>query len=190
MINFVEATYIYMYEVALYHPPNLPVSQPDMHLLRIDYLTACMFATKAALDNAIGHSLIHMNMTSILGFSHAAQVLYKLCVLEYPGWDRALCRATVDVLWYFEQAALRMEQASAELLEECGTGEANIYSQAGPAWRATAAIWKEGLESATATLELQAEGGLVGENAPPFDAMDTSWLNVPDDVWFSNILFG
>lgn len=179
-----------MYEIALYHPPSIPASQPDLHLLRTEYLTACMYATKAALDNATGHSLIHMNMASVLGFSHAAQVLYKLSVLDYPGWDRTLCRATVDVLWYFEQAACSMERANAQLIQEYGGEVANVYSQAGPAWRATAAIWKEGLENATVTVEPQAEAGFVGENAAAFDPMDTSWLNIPDDVWFSNVLFG
>jgi hypothetical protein len=148
-----------------------------------------MYAAKSALDNYISTSLIHMNMPAILGFSHAAQVLYKLSILESPSWDRALCRATVDVLWYFEQAACSMERAAADLSLECSAGDDTVYSQAGPAWRGTAAIWREGLEAATVPPEQSGLGG--GENAQAFDtqgfdAMDTTWLSMPDDIWFSN----
>jgi len=149
-----------------------------------------MYAAKSSLDNYIATPLIHMNMPGMLGFSHAAQVLYKLSILDYHGWDRDLCRATVDVLQYFEQAACSMEQASAELRQEVGEGVETVYSQAGLGWRGTAAIWREGLETATAA-PVPDQMGLDGDEvrafeAPGFDIMDTSWLSMPDDIWFSN----
>jgi hypothetical protein len=164
------------------------MSQPVLDLQRTEYLTACMYATKSSLDNFISTSLIHMNMHSVLVFSHSAQVLYKLSVLDYPGWDRTLVRATIDVVWYFEQAAIRMEEGDAELKQECPEGVENVYSQAGQAWRGTAAVWREGLESATAALE-QERMAFVGENVSGFDPMDTSWLSMTDDLWFSNFGF-
>ncbi|KAF2690512.1 hypothetical protein K458DRAFT_289235 [Lentithecium fluviatile CBS 122367] len=184
--SFLHATYVHIYEAALLHPPTSPMSQPVLDLQRTEYLTACMYATKKALDNYVSTSMIHMNMHSILSFSHAAQTLYKLSVLDYPGWDRTMVRATIDVMWYFEQAACKMEEASEMLKPECGDGVENIYSHAGPAWRSTAAIWREGLESAMAIPE--PEVGPIGEDsgAIGFPTMDTSWLSIPDDIWFSN----
>jgi hypothetical protein len=178
-----------MYEAAFYQPPSSMISPPTFDFQRIEYLTACMYATKSALDTIAATPMLYMSMLSILGLSHAAQVLYRLSILDYPGWDRALCRATVDVLWYFEEYACNMERADAHLKQEMGEKSSTLYSEAGPAWRGTALIWREGLEKATVVAR-QEQTELGTDVVPDFDhfgIMDPAWLSMSDDIWFSNL---
>jgi hypothetical protein len=64
-----------------------------------------------------------MNTATMLPWTHAIQVLFKLSVLEMPGWDRHIVHATADVLSYFSRAAELMETADRDLQRLTGMPE-------------------------------------------------------------------
>lgn len=168
---YLHHTEMQIYEAALYDISSSPSSSLDLQ--RIEYLTACLHACKAAFDNYFATPTITFNMVMVLTFSHACQVLYTLSVIDYPGWDRVAARATVDVLWCFEQAGVRFEEASRQLQEETGSAE-NIFSLAGGSdgMKPVAAKWKESLEMAT--------GGGMDFSTGAFGDL---WMSDPD-LWY------
>lgn len=182
VLCYLHSTSVIIHEAALVYPPLGPMIQPAVDLQRVEYLTACLQATKASLEGYLSLGLIHMNMSAILSFSHATQVLYKLSVLDYPGWDLSIVRATADVLWYFEQSERELEKADEEVRLEGGE-QNSIFIKAAEALRSTIPIWKAGLDSALARAA-DNHPVLPNDVTSGFEAMDTSWLSFPDDIWF------
>ena len=125
-------------------------------------------------------------MPAVLSFSHAAQVLYKLSVLDYPGWDRSVVRTTADVLLYFDQAASQLDQEAEEFQRETGCLASHLIV-ASEKMRDMIKPWKEALENATTATTTRVDAtGPDADHVTGFEPMDTAWLSLPDDVWFSN----
>ncbi|KAJ4296886.1 hypothetical protein N0V90_006934 [Kalmusia sp. IMI 367209] len=160
--------YLYSTEVQIHEAVLYDLSPPPSNTLdlqRIEYLTACLHACKASLDNYLTIPSITMNMVTVLAFSNSCQVLYTLSVIDYLGWDRNAARATADVLWYFDHVCIRFEEACRQLQQESGSDD-NVYSLAGghEGLKAVSAKWRESLETATGSGTVFAAGlGSMGD---------------------------
>jgi hypothetical protein len=169
-----------IHEAALYPAAGQIHQALDPH--RTEYLFACLHATKSALDNFLALNFIHISMPTILSFSHGTQVLYKLSILEHPGWDRAVVRATADVLWYLEQCAEKMAQTDEAISGE--GGQTSVFLKGCEAMRATVVSWGQALESAGTD---SVTTGLTSDASVGLEATDVSWMNFGDDVWFPEV---
>ncbi|KAL1598041.1 hypothetical protein SLS60_008529 [Paraconiothyrium brasiliense] len=170
-------------EVQIYEPALLgltsPISNATLEYQRIEYLTSCLYACKASLDNYMIIPSVTMNMVQVLAFSNTCQVLYSLSVIDYPGWDRYAARATADVLWYFDRVCAKFEEACRQLEEETGSPD-NVFSLAGghEGLKSLSAKWRENLETATG----------IGMDFPTGElgGAGDAWLTNAD-MWFTNV---
>ncbi|CAI6342284.1 unnamed protein product [Periconia digitata] len=186
-------------------PNASPALDPDINLQCITTLTTCLHSCKSALNSYVDMRFDHMNMSMIFSWMHVMHILFKLSVLDFPNWDRALMRATADPLYYFSRTITMLKTAHEELKELSGSCE-NIFTKAPDIMKAKIGIWKEHLENhdaATAATAMAMPGGMTSSAMPVgglgqdafngnnlamgFDVMDTSWLNFQDDMFFSNI---
>jgi hypothetical protein len=180
--NEMVLLYLYGTEVQIHEPAlfglDSAASNPTLDYQRIEYLTACLQACKASLDNYLTIPAITMNMVQVLAFSNTCQILYSLSVIEYPGWDRYTARATADVLWYFDRVCTKFEEARCQLAEESGSQE-NVFSLAGghEGLKSLSANWRENLESATG-VGMHFTGQLGG--------VEDAWMTNAD-MWFTNV---
>lgn len=87
----------------------------SLDLEEVDILNQGLLSAKSEIENYLsfkpGHYL-GMDMALVLQFRHSVQMVYRLSLLEDPGWDRACVGDTVDMISCLEQAAQRLEQAS------------------------------------------------------------------------------
>lgn len=187
VLCYLHSTEVLIHEGALSNPPTSPLAPETIDLQRTEYLSACLQAAKATLDNYLSINTVSINMPTVLSFSHAAQVLFKLSVIDIPGWDGRMARATADVIWYLEQVAKNLDLANETL--SCASGGAeSVFLKGGDTLRGVIGMWKDGLDSATAAAGMSAESEVLeGDAATGFDPTDTSWLNFPDDVWFADV---
>ncbi|KAF2645528.1 hypothetical protein P280DRAFT_465347 [Massarina eburnea CBS 473.64] len=182
VMTYLHCTKILVYETAIF--PSPPPADPSLDFQRITFLTSCLQACKTTLETFNNMKSIHMNMPIGLAWKHAIQTLFKLSVLELPGWDRLLVRSTADVVAYFAKAVDNMEAADEELKSLTG-GMDNVFTKTRDSLRSTVDVWREHMERYDETL--RTEGiGLNGLGS--FDFMDTSWLSFTDDVPLSSML--
>lgn len=180
--NTMVMLFLYGTEVQIYEPALFGIgstsSNATLDFQRIEYLTVCLQACKASLDNYLGIPSITMNMVQVLVFSNTCQVLYTLSVAEHPGWDRYTARATADVLWYFDRVCTKFDEAREQLAEESGSQE-NVFSLAGghEGLRSLSVTWRANLESATGVgMDFTRDIGGVGD----------AWMTNAD-LWFTNV---
>ncbi|KAF1955828.1 hypothetical protein CC80DRAFT_548896 [Byssothecium circinans] len=195
VLCYLHCTTIIIHEIAIFSPPE-PVSDPALDFQRISALTACLHACKATLEAFTGLKMINTNMATVFAWTHAMQVLFRLSVLELPGWDRQMVRATADVLVYLSKAADMVEAGHEDIKKMSGGGE-NMLTGTSGAVRSTLGIWREHLvKYGVVGAETDVAGGggealgteTVGlDGLEGFDLMDTSWLTFPDEVWLSNV---
>ncbi|PWY80823.1 hypothetical protein BO94DRAFT_470367 [Aspergillus sclerotioniger CBS 115572] len=104
-------TEITLYEVAIAKPP----ADEEMSTQRLDHLYAALQVVKRFFDLFLtiapaGYtSLALPNLTQV---SHCLVTLLRLSTLDYPGWDKAAVRRSVDILAVAEQIATRMGQVA------------------------------------------------------------------------------
>ncbi|KAK8110566.1 uncharacterized protein PG998_007023 [Apiospora kogelbergensis] len=106
----------------LYIPPemNAQALQRDRPFLwlciraRIEYLHMCLQVTKAYLErfHKLDAAAIAVCCSSVMfHFACAMKVLYRLLLLEDPGWDRVEARKEVDIVHHLEQVVDKFERA-------------------------------------------------------------------------------
>jgi hypothetical protein len=180
--NDMVLLYLYATEVQIHEPALFSIdpaaTNATLDYQRIEYLTACLHACKASLDNYLTIPAITMNMVQVLAFSNTCQILYSLSLIQYPGWDRYTVRATADVLWYFDRVCAKFEEACCQLAEESGSQE-NVFSLAGghEGLKSLSAKWRENLEYTTGVgMDFTGELGGVGD----------AWMTNAD-MWFTNV---
>ena len=86
-----------------------------MNTQRLDHLYASLQLVKRffdlffTIDPAEYTSLALPNLIQV---SHCLMTLFRLSTLDYPGWDKAAVKSTVDILAVAEQIATRMGQVA------------------------------------------------------------------------------
>ncbi|KAK7966151.1 uncharacterized protein PG986_000428 [Apiospora aurea] len=164
VITNIQSTRILIYELAVSHQP--PSVYSGFEYRRIEYLHACLQATKSYLDNfrVLDASSIPMCCSSILfHFACTMKVLYRLLLLEDPGWDRAAARKEADIVYYLEQAAAKFEQAHQVAGIDNADSEGDLFKRAGAALRLTMPTWRAALDQISG----EAGGAAGGSNMAP-----------------------
>ncbi|KAK8017637.1 Zn2/Cys6 DNA-binding protein [Apiospora rasikravindrae] len=147
VITNIRSTRILIYELAISHQP--PSVYSGLEYRRIEYLHACLQATKSYLDNfrVLDAASIPMCCSSILfHFACTMKVLYRLLLLEDPGWDRVAARKEADIVYYLEQSAAKFEQAHQVAGIDNADSEGDLFKRAGAALRLTMPTWRAALD--------------------------------------------
>jgi hypothetical protein len=183
--GYLQGASMLIYEAAIYLP--LPLQNPQVpNMRRIEQLSKCLQATKSTFDVFLSGDFKQLNMSSVLSFSHASQVLYKLTVLDYPGWDRNLVRETADLIDYFERIANKLDQTIKEV-DVHNEVAGNYFSGGETKLRASLIIWKEAIDK---TLTPSAGPDPSADSIDPgngLEPMDFAWFNLPDDIFLSSL---
>lgn len=142
-----RSTRILIYELAISHQP--PSVYSGFEYRRIEYLHACLQATKEYLDNfrLLDAGSIPVCCSSVLfHFACTMKVLYRLLLLDDPGWDRVNARKEVDIIFYLEQAAEKFEQAHRVAGIDNDDSEGDLFKRGGVALRLTIPTWRAALD--------------------------------------------
>lgn len=100
-----------LYKVALAKPPE----DEEMSSQRLDHLYACLHVVKQFFDLFFTISpaeYTSLALPYLTQLSHCLVTLFRLSTLDYPGWDKAAVKDTVDILAIAEQIATRMGQVA------------------------------------------------------------------------------
>ncbi|KAK7910991.1 hypothetical protein PG985_013472 [Apiospora marii] len=154
-----RSTRILIYELAISHPP--PAVYSGFEYRRIEYLHACLQATKEYLDNfsMLDAGSIPVCCSSVLfHFACTMKVLYRLLLLDDPGWDRVNARKEVDIIYYLERAAEKFEQAHRVAGIDNDDSEGDLFKRGGVALRLTIPTWRAALDQISG----EAGGGAGG----------------------------
>ncbi|KAK7954855.1 Zn(II)2Cys6 transcription factor [Apiospora saccharicola] len=142
-----KSTRILIYELAISHQP--PSVYSGFEYRRIEYLHACLQATKEYLDkfSILDAESIPVCCSSVLfHFACTMKVLYRLLLLDDPGWDRVSARKEVDIIYYLEQAVGKFEEAHQVAGIDNDDSEGDLFKRGGAALRLTIPTWRAALD--------------------------------------------
>lgn len=163
----------------MFHPPSRSPFKP-LEYKRREYLQACLQAAKSFLDSflAIDVSEYHaLPFWIMIEYAHSAQVLYRLTVLDDPGWDRSMVRQTADIIYYLEQTAIKMDQAHEIGDYSVNGADGSLFTKACASLRATIPIWSANLGQLGAFTAAENTVGVNGSIDPMLmDFMDDTFL--------------
>jgi hypothetical protein len=97
---------------------SVPLGLGGGNAQRLDTLYSCLMASQALLNHIISQPLSSYHSFSViqLAFSGVGlSTLFKLSIVEEPGWNLVDVRKTVNVSEYFERLIERFEQAGANM---------------------------------------------------------------------------
>ncbi|OGM51076.1 hypothetical protein ABOM_000196, partial [Aspergillus bombycis] len=101
-------TEVSLYETALSKPTtNTEYTDPQ----RLDHLYTCLKAVKAFCELLISvpvAELTSIALPDLIYTSHCLVTLFRLSTFDYPGWDRAIVRSTLDLVFITGQLADRL----------------------------------------------------------------------------------
>lgn len=92
---------------------------------RLEYLYTCLETVKSATENFLTIPISDYTGISFPVFTQLVRyiiVLYKLSTLNDPVWDLSLVRTNIDVIQVIDQVIRNIQQAMAELGEQCANG--------------------------------------------------------------------
>ncbi|KAJ5491200.1 phosphoketolase 1 [Penicillium diatomitis] len=92
---------------------------------RLEYLYACLNTVQAATNNFLAIPVSDYPGISCPVFTQIVRyiiVLYKLSTLNDPVWDLNLVRTNIDVVQVIDQVIRNIEQAMAEVGDQCAGG--------------------------------------------------------------------
>ncbi|KAJ9296563.1 hypothetical protein DTO271G3_5261 [Paecilomyces variotii] len=133
-------TEISLYKVALVKPP----ADEEMSSQRLDHLYACLHVVKQffglffTIPPAEYTSLALPYLTQL---SHCLVTLFRLSTLDYPGWDKAAVKDTVDILAIAEQIATRMGQVADAVGMRCEGAYGDPFNKLGMVMQKLRSEW-------------------------------------------------
>ncbi|PYH43049.1 transcription factor domain-containing protein [Aspergillus saccharolyticus JOP 1030-1] len=119
-----------LYEVALVNPP----ADEEMSSQRLGHLYACLHVVRQFFDLFFTISpaeYTSLALPYLTQISHCLVTLFRLSTLDYPGWDKATVRGTVDLLDVANQIATRMGQVAAAVGMHGEEAECDPFSKLG-----------------------------------------------------------
>ncbi|KAF4615887.1 hypothetical protein G7Y89_g15228 [Cudoniella acicularis] len=110
---------VFLYESSI-QPSSFPTNPTSFNYTspRLDMLFICLQSCKSVLDLCLAEPLSSFRRLSSIQLSHvghAISALFKLSLVEEPGWDLAEIRKTANVLEYFDRFIANFEQAGKEI---------------------------------------------------------------------------
>ena len=107
-----HSTEVFLYEPALQQSP-IAVGFVKGEPHRLDMLHSCLTSAKSLLDLFLAQPLSVYFALSVIELSHIGQSLatiFKLAIVDEPGWDLAYVRKTVNTCDYFERIISNFDQ--------------------------------------------------------------------------------
>lgn len=169
--------------------PSSTYQTLDSEQLRI--LCEGLLSAKSQIENYLSFRPEHysgMDMALVMQFRHSVQMVYRLSLLDDPGWNRASVSNTVDVIDCLEQAAQRLEQASKITASTGNSAAHSVILKALTGLRASIPTQDAVLEQlGTLPRDMQVPGdpGAETQNAIPWSEMTFS---MEDDTWLTEAL--
>jgi hypothetical protein len=178
-------------EVALY-TMALPTPSTVDHK-RLDHLYACLVAIKKFLDVFVTlepATYACFSATHLCQTAHTFTTLFRLSILDCPGWDRASVRGMADIVAIAEKVSQRTRQASEATGNDSFLIMATAMDKMRTVWAAKLGVSVELDQAATADnlggpSEVEPEGpGFAFQEAET----DQEWclgsfLVCPESVW-------
>ncbi|KAH7313720.1 hypothetical protein B0I35DRAFT_435725 [Stachybotrys elegans] len=156
-----------------------PTSSVNCDTTRLEALGTCLKAAKQCIETFLSldaTELIGVSSPAMMHLSHSLQTIYRLSLLEEPGWDRVATRKAADVLFYLERVADKFDQV-AHL-----DGRNSMFFKLVDTLKATSAIW-------SATLNRPSDVLMVSPPSQPMDgSLDINAMGFIDDSWFTQSL--
>lgn len=118
----------------------------------------------------------------MIEYAHSAQVLYRLSLLDDPGWDRATVRQTGNIIYYLEQTALKMQQAHELGQSGAEVSQETLFSKAAESLRRTIPVWTANLEQVGAFAAVQTGASTSAGN----EFIDPMLIDFSDDTWLQD----
>ncbi|KAH8175191.1 Zn2/Cys6 DNA-binding protein [Sarocladium implicatum] len=173
--------------------PLYPVAPNARRLATIDLeRTTCFYecvqAITECLDNFFSFTPAEMfaqPMTVHLHFSHCIHILYRLSLMDDPGWDRSAVSTSVDLLGMLERCAAMYAAMPASMgLETDGT---DVYSQAAEVFRSTIPVWRRAMEAAGAIPADTGSGLGQQQDQEPMTGQELALMDMTMDGWFTDV---
>ena len=185
LLTYLYHTEALIYSIALMQRESTSLYHRSSDFRRIEYLHHCLHAAKASIDNYLAftpNQYAGMTMIIMMLFGQGMQFIYRLCVLEDPGWDRQLARETVDTVQCLEQAAQRLDAAS-YIAGSMGNRSVNkLFSKASSALRSSIPVWKTALEPQAQPPPAE----VIGDFDMDQFAAGPALLDFSDVMWFED----
>lgn len=126
-------------------------------------------------------------MSFMMIFGQSVQFLYRLSVLDDPGWDRDLARQTVDTVKCLQRGSEWLEIAS-EHARMAGNGPAQkLFTRAASGLKSSIPVWKTALEPHVQPVEAEVPGALnfatLTEAPALMDFSDVMWFEDTFPSW-------
>ncbi|RDW65808.1 uncharacterized protein DSM5745_09547 [Aspergillus mulundensis] len=123
-------TEISLYEAALVKPP----ADEEMSTLRLDHLYSCLHVVKQFFDlfsaiNPVEYTALALPHLAQL--SHCFVTLFRLSTFDYPGWNKAAVKNTVDILVVADQISTSLSQVAATVGIHSDGANSDPYSKLG-----------------------------------------------------------
>lgn len=189
----IYSTEVVIYEPAIFQQASTPPFKP-LDFRRRGYLQACLESTKNFLDCFISldaAEYVGLSFWCLIEFAYCTQALYRLSLLDDPGWDRAATRQTADIIYYLEETAKlfdRMHNVARTGLET--PDEDDIFSKAAWSLRTTIPSWASTLEqvgAVTATPSNAATTTAAPAMGTNTEAVDPMLMDFTDDFWLADM---
>ncbi|KAH8196146.1 hypothetical protein TruAng_009681 [Truncatella angustata] len=186
------STEVLIYELAMYQPPSSPPYKSHEYKRR-EYLQAAVESAKTFLE-----TFISIDATGYLGlpfwllieYAHSSQVLYRLSLLDDPGWDRSMVRQTADIIYYLEQTAVKMDQAHEMGNFGVNGSDGSLFTKAAFALRMTIPSWTANLEAIGAVTAAQTEAQTISSTIGVQSTnvqTDPMLMDFADDTWLTDM---
>lgn len=180
-----HSTEVAIYELAMFHPSSSSAFKSTDYKRR-EYLQAGLESAKAFLECFLAIDAADypgLSFWLMIEYAHSAQVLYRLCLLDDPGWDRSLARQSADIIYYLEQTVLKMEKAH-EIGDYSVNGDdGSLFTKAAAALKVTIPLWTTTLEQVGAVTTAQGQGMSDTVNAQ----VDPMLMDFTDDTWLTDM---
>lgn len=126
---------------AIFKPVDIP---------RLEVLRSCLDAIKRSLDVFFYYppaKYVGLPFAFMCHLSHTVQMLYRLSMLEEPGWDRTAVRREVDVTSVLHRTAdlLGSVADAAGLVSGRSCTDVDIFTRGAATMRSTASLWGSAL---------------------------------------------
>lgn len=168
-----------IYEIPLHQSPSLTLGETSI-FRRHQFLQGCLEAAKSAVENEISSGTPQYSGTSfypLMHSMHGVQILYRLSLLEEPGWDTADVHHSANVMGYLEQLALLLERVHGHLAAQTGVTD-STWLMGAHKLRGSLPKWSAALDNAGVT-------SMHGHDVLEFDE---TMLDFSNDSWFTDFL--
>jgi hypothetical protein len=184
-----------IHEITVYSRPLSPTPQlPNFDLRRYEHMQACLQAAKACLDNYLSMPIpehVGVNFFIMMHSLHSLQALFRLSVLDEPGWDRTLARQFADPLLYMDRLSGLLRELHEYQLREVGMQGWSIWSAGADKLKRAYTTWqvdmdRSGSGNGTASgVGHDQQVDLTGDNSLQ-EFADPTLATFETDMWFSD----